>query len=59
MGVLVIVGTDKRAFLLRSDTAEPAGAPDHNSANTRWLDSIDVPVNEGDTITILQAVSGG
>ncbi len=21
----------------------------HNSANTRWLDSIDVPVTEGDT----------
>jgi len=31
----------------------------HNDANTRWLDSLDVPVADGDTITILQAVSGG
>ncbi len=31
----------------------------HNGANTRWLDSIDVPVADGDTVIILQAVSGG
>ena len=31
----------------------------HNQTNTRWLESIDVPLTEGDTITILQAVSGG
>ena len=31
----------------------------HNDTNTRWLESIDVPVSEGDTITIIQAVSGG
>ena len=31
----------------------------HNSTNTRWLESIDVPLSDGDTITILQAVSGG
>ena len=31
----------------------------HNDTNTRWLDSLDVPVADGDTITILQAVSGG
>ena len=31
----------------------------HNQTNTRWMDSIDVPVRDGDTITILQAVSGG
>ena len=31
----------------------------HNQTNTRWLESIDVPLAEGDTITILQAVSGG
>ena len=31
----------------------------HNDTNTRWLESLDVPVAEGDTITILQAVSGG
>ncbi len=31
----------------------------HNDTNTRWLDSPDVPLRDGDTITILQAVSGG
>jgi molybdopterin converting factor small subunit len=31
----------------------------HNGTNTRWLESLDVPVADGDTITILQAVSGG
>jgi len=31
----------------------------HNRRNTRWLESIDVPLRDGDTITILQAVSGG
>ncbi len=31
----------------------------HNRTNTRWLESLDVPVAEGDTITFLQAVSGG
>ena len=31
----------------------------HNQTNTRWMDSIDVPLHDGDTITILQAVSGG
>jgi molybdopterin converting factor small subunit len=31
----------------------------HNETNTRWLESLDVPVADGDTITILQAVSGG
>ncbi len=31
----------------------------HNEDNTRWLDSLAVPVREGDTLTILQAVSGG
>ena len=31
----------------------------HNTTNSRWLDSLDVPLAEGDTITILQAVSGG
>lgn len=31
----------------------------HNDTNTRWLDSTDVPVRDGDTITIMQAVSGG
>ncbi len=30
-----------------------------NDTNTRWLESLDVPLAEGDTITILQAVSGG
>ena len=31
----------------------------HNDQNTRWFDSFDVPVNDGDRVTILQAVSGG
>jgi molybdopterin converting factor small subunit len=31
----------------------------HNGNNSRWLESLDVPVAEGDTVTILQAVSGG
>lgn len=31
----------------------------HNDQNTRWLDSLEVPVHSGDSITILQAVSGG
>lgn len=31
----------------------------HNQTNTRWMDSIDVALRDGDTITILQAVSGG
>ncbi len=31
----------------------------HNDTNTRWLESIEVPLAEKDTITILQAVSGG
>ncbi len=31
----------------------------HNQTNTRWMDSLDVPLQDGDTITILQAVSGG
>ena len=31
----------------------------HNDVNSRWLDSMDVPLAEGDRITILQAVSGG
>ena len=31
----------------------------HNDVNTRWMTSLDTPVQTGDTITILQAVSGG
>jgi molybdopterin converting factor small subunit len=31
----------------------------HNDTDSRWLDSLEVPVEEGDTITLLQAVSGG
>jgi len=31
----------------------------HNRTNTRWLDRLDVPVAPGDTLTLLQAVSGG
>ncbi|MCI0589338.1 MAG: MoaD/ThiS family protein [Planctomycetes bacterium] len=31
----------------------------HNGTNTRWFAGLDRPVAEGDTLTILQAVSGG
>jgi molybdopterin converting factor small subunit len=31
----------------------------HNQVNSRALESLDVPVHDGDTVTILQAVSGG
>ena len=31
----------------------------HNGRSSRWRESLDVPVQEGDRITILQAVSGG
>ncbi len=31
----------------------------HNGTNSRWLDSLDVGLEDGDTVTILQAVSGG
>ena len=31
----------------------------HNETSTRWLDSLDVGLSDGDVISILQAVSGG
>lgn len=31
----------------------------HNGENTRWTDTLDRPLVDGDTLTILQAVSGG
>jgi molybdopterin converting factor small subunit len=31
----------------------------HNETNTRWLPSLNLPVCEGDTFTVMQAVSGG
>jgi molybdopterin synthase sulfur carrier subunit len=30
-----------------------------NDVNSRWLDHLDHPLQDGDCITILQAVSGG
>jgi sulfur-carrier protein len=30
-----------------------------NDVNSRWLDDLDRPLQDGDCITILQAVSGG
>jgi molybdopterin converting factor small subunit len=30
-----------------------------NEESTRWMESVDVPLHDGDKITILQAVSGG
>jgi molybdopterin converting factor small subunit len=31
----------------------------YGDQSTRWLESLDIPVESGETITILQAVSGG
>lgn len=31
----------------------------HNGANTKWPGRIDAPLEEGDTLDFLQAVSGG
>ena len=31
----------------------------YNDENTRWLDSLEIPVRPGDSLSILQAVSGG
>lgn len=31
----------------------------HNDINSRWMDSLDAPVADGDRVTIMQAVSGG
>ena len=31
----------------------------HNGTNTRWLTDLDRPLTDGDTLTFLQAVSGG
>jgi len=31
----------------------------HNETNSRWLDGLDGKVEDGDTVTILQAVTGG
>ena len=31
----------------------------YNDENIRWLDSLDVPLRQGDSLTVLQAVSGG
>ncbi|MFA6242816.1 MAG: MoaD/ThiS family protein [Candidatus Hydrogenedentales bacterium] len=30
-----------------------------NDQNTRWLETLNVPIKPGDRITIMQAVSGG
>ena len=31
----------------------------HNETNTRWAQSLEIPLADGDRITIMQAVSGG
>ncbi len=31
----------------------------HNGANSRWAESLNVPVADGAVVTLLQAVSGG
>ncbi|MCI0651098.1 MAG: MoaD/ThiS family protein [Planctomycetes bacterium] len=30
-----------------------------NETNTRWLDNLDAPLQDGDTLLFMQAVSGG
>ena len=51
--------------LLRTNLFEENGAQRehvlifYNDQSTKWLDSLDVPLKEGDTITVLQSVSGG
>jgi molybdopterin converting factor small subunit len=31
----------------------------YNDTNSRWLSSLEVTVHDGDTVTVMQAVSGG
>jgi len=31
----------------------------HNDTNVKWLDDWHLPLSDGDTLTVLQAVSGG
>jgi molybdopterin converting factor small subunit len=31
----------------------------HNGRNTRWLNSLEVPLRDGDTLQFMQAVTGG
>lgn len=31
----------------------------YNDENTRWIDNLDLPLQTGDRLTVLQAVSGG
>ena len=51
--------------LLRSNLFEDSGAQRehvlifYNDENTKWLDSLDVPLKKGDCLTVLQSVAGG
>lgn len=31
----------------------------HNEQATRWLDTLDVPMRDGDRLAVVQAISGG
>lgn len=31
----------------------------YNDTSTKWLERLDMPLNEGDRVTIVQAISGG
>ena len=31
----------------------------HNDTSTRWLESLEVPLRDGDAVVVMQAVSGG
>ncbi len=55
-----------RAYpLLRTNLFEENGAQRehvlifYNDESTKWLDSHDVPLKEGDCLTVLQSVAGG
>jgi len=52
MSVLLVVGTEKGTFRQHVLCF-------HNQTNVRWLDELEVPLADGDTIAIHQAVSGG
>ena len=49
----------RQHILLASGELRPHVLCFHNQTNTRWVNSMAVPLSDGDTITIFQAVSGG
>lgn len=51
--------------LLRTNLFEPSGAQRkfvlifYNEENIHWLESLDIPLQPGDRLTVLQSVAGG